>query len=420
MAAVAVSPAVAGDFTLSGATLTIAAGATESSGTVTLTAQDNDVDAANKTVTVSATASGGGVADPTSQTLTITDDDTRGVTVTSDPLSLAEVDNTGTSGSKENEGSYTVVLDSEPTNNVQITLTAPGMVTLSASSLTFTPSNWSVAQTVTVTAVNDDIDNVGDARTGSITHTVVAGSSDYTGVNADSVSVTVNDDEGESTLSIDSPSVTEGNNGTTTLTFKVTLAPASAGVVSVEYADAGTGTATSATDYAAITSGTLTFAAGDTEKTVTVTVNGDTTDEPNETIVLRLSSPSNARLTGGAQTLDGTGTINDDDALPTVTLALSPATIDEDGGATTVTATLSHPSSQAVTLTVAAAPVDPAVAGDFTLSGATLTIAAGVTASAGTVTITAVDNAVDAPTRRLRYLPLRPAAMMSPTRPVRP
>ena len=393
-----VSAPNSGDYTLSeNKVLTIAAGATTSSGAVTLTAVDNDVDAANKTVTVSATASGGNsVADPSAVTLTINDDDTRGVTVAADPLSLAEAD----SGSKENEGTYTVVLDSEPTADVVVNITAPGMVTLSPTSLTFTSSNWNVAKTVTVTSVNDDIDNVGDARTGSISHTVVAGSSDYTGVNAASVSVTVNDDEGESTLSIDSPSVTEGNNGTTTLTFKVTLAPASAGVVSVEYADAGTGTATSATDYVAITSGTLTFAAGDTEKTVTVTVNGDTTDEPNETIVLRLSSPSNARLSGGVQTLDGTGTINDDDATPTVTLALSPASIDEDGGSTsgrsTVTATLSGASSQDVTLTVAAAAVSPAVAGDYTLSGTTLTIAAGVTTSVGTVTITAVDNNVDA------------------------
>ncbi len=397
-----VSVPTSSDYALSeNKVLTIAAGATTSTGTVTITAVDNKVDAANKTVTVSATASGGnGVAAPADVTLTINDDDTRGVTVVADPLTLAEVDNTGTADSKENEGTYTVVLDSEPTANVVVNMTRPGMVTVSPASLTFTPANWSQAQTVTVTSVNDDIDNVGDARTGSISHTVVAGSSDYTGVNAASVSVTVNDDEGESTLSIDSPSVSEGDSSTATLTFKVTLAPASASAVSVDYADAGTGTAASATDYAAITSGTLTFAAGQTEKTVTVTVNGDTTDEPNETIVLRLSSPSNARLSGGVQTLDGTGTINDDDATPTVTLALSPASIDEDGGSTsgrsTVTATLSGASSQAVTLTVAAAAVSPAVAGDFTLSGATLTIAAGVTASAGTVTITAVDNAVDA------------------------
>ena len=179
------------------------------------------------------------------------------------------------------------------------------------------------------------------------------------------------------------------------------MSPASGKPVTVAYADATTGTATSATDYAAITGGTLSFAAGQTEKTVDVTVNGDTADEPNETVVLRLSSPSNAALSGGAQTLDGTGTITDDDGTPTVTLELDPASIDESGAdnATTVTATLSSASHQAVTLTVAAAAVSPATANDFTLTGTTLTIAAGATSSTGAVTITAVDNDVDAPNK---------------------
>ena len=283
-----VAAANSSDYTLSSnKILTIAAGATASAGTVTITAVDNEVDTANKTVTVSATATGGhDVSDPTSATLTITDDDTRGVTIVGGPLSMDEVDTAGTAG-KENEGTYTVALTSEPTNNVQINLTAPSLVTLSPASLTFTSSNWNQAQTVTVTAVNDDTDNAGDVRTGHITHAVVAGSSDYTGVNAANVAVTV----------------------------------------------------------------------------------------------------------------------NDDDATPTVTLALSPATIDEDGGSTsgrsTVTATLSGASSQDVTLTVAATAVSPAVASDFALSGTTLTIAAGATESSGTVTITAVDNDVDAPNKTI-------------------
>ena len=132
VAALAVSPAAAGDFTLSGTTLTIAAGATESTGTVTVTAVDNDVDAANKTVTVSATATGGnGVANPADATLTITDDDTRGVTVTGGTLTMDEADKAGTQGTREDQDSYTVVLDSEPTDDVSINITAPAMVTLS-------------------------------------------------------------------------------------------------------------------------------------------------------------------------------------------------------------------------------------------------------------------------------------------------
>ena len=65
VAATPVAPAVAADFTLSEAkVLTIAAGATTSTGTVTITAVDNDVDAADKQVTVSGSVSGTAVAAP--------------------------------------------------------------------------------------------------------------------------------------------------------------------------------------------------------------------------------------------------------------------------------------------------------------------------------------------------------------------
>ncbi len=298
VAATAVSPAAAGDFALSeNTTLTIAAGSTTSTGAVTITAVDNDVDAANKTVTVSAAATGGnGVANPANAPLTITDDDERGINVAPVTLTLAEVDDPLTESTSEHQKTYSIELDSQPTGTVNVNLSSGDtkIATLSETSLEFTPSDWD-AQTVTVTAVPDDIDNAGDKRTVRITHTVNAAATDYKDETAAAVDVTVTDDDGEPTLGIDSPSVAEGNSATATLTFKVTLTPASGKPVSVTYADAATGTATSATDYAAITSGTLNFAAGQTEKTVTVTVNGDTVDEPNESVFLRLSSPSNAR-----------------------------------------------------------------------------------------------------------------------------
>ena len=106
------------------------------------------------------------------------------------------------------------------------------------------------------------------------------------------------------------------------VTFTVRLTPASGNMVTVDYADTGDGTATSGgTDYVTLASGTLTFAPGETSKSVAVTVSGDDIDEPDETVVVRLSSPSNATLTGGATTLDGTGTINDNDPTPTVSVA---------------------------------------------------------------------------------------------------
>ena len=88
--AVAAAPGSGTDFTLSSpATLSFDANATTSSNTVTITANNNDVDAADdKTVTVSGTASIETVSAPADKTLTITDDDTRGVTVSHTSLTF--------------------------------------------------------------------------------------------------------------------------------------------------------------------------------------------------------------------------------------------------------------------------------------------------------------------------------------------
>ena len=331
VSATPVSPAVAGDLTLSdNKTLTIPANTQASTGVVTIAAVDNDVDAANKTVTVAATATGGNalVQAPGNQTLTITDDDTRGITVSKATLTLDEADNTATDDADEHQDTYTVVLNSEPsggtgTVTIAVLSAGPSIAMVAPAMLTFTASNWDELQTVTVTAVPDDSDNPNDRRAVAINHTVTATGTDYHGATASGVTVTVNDDDGPPTLSINSPSVTEVDSGATaTLTFTVRLTPASGNTVTVAYADTGDGSATSGgTDYATLAGGRLTFAPMETSKSVAVTVSGDDIDESDETVVVRLSSPSNATLTGGATTLDGTGTINDNDPTPTVSVA---------------------------------------------------------------------------------------------------
>ena len=139
------------------------------------------------------------------------------------------------------------------------------------------------------------------------------------------------------TLSINSPSVNEGDSGSTNLTFTVTLDPTSASQVTVDYADAGTGTATSGTDYTALTAGTLTFAAGVSSQTITVSVTGDTTHESHETVEITLSNPTNATISTTAGT--GTGTIRDDEN-PTFTVN-SPTVTEGDSGSTNMTFTVS-------------------------------------------------------------------------------
>jgi len=109
------------------------------------------------------------------------------------------------------------------------------------------------------------------------------------------------------TISIDDVQLAEGNAGTTSFVFTVTRGGDTSAAVSVNYATADA-TATAPADYTA-TSGTLTFLADETTKTVTVSVNGDTLDEGNETFSVNLSA-----ATGGATISDaqGVGTIQND------------------------------------------------------------------------------------------------------------
>ena len=87
----------------------------------------------------------------------------------------------------------------------------------------------------------------------------------------------------------------------------------------------------------------------------------------------------------------------DPPTTPTVTLTLSPDAIAENGGVSAVAARLDRASSLPTEVKVTATPEAPAAAGDFQLSGTTLTIPAGERTSTETLTITAVDNAVEAP-----------------------
>ena len=109
------------------------------------------------------------------------------------------------------------------------------------------------------------------------------------------------------TLKINDVKVREGNSGPSSATFTVTLSPAQAAPVSVDYATVD-GSARSGSDYIG-TRGTLTFARGETTKTITVSVQGDRLGESDESFKVRLANPKAAALSRS----EGTGTIVDDD-----------------------------------------------------------------------------------------------------------
>jgi hypothetical protein len=125
---------------------------------------------------------------------------------------------------------------------------------------------------------------------------------------ADSQGVgTINDDDPLPSVSINNVTLTEGPTGTTLATFTLTLSTASGRSLSVGWITAN-GTATSPSDYTAA-SGTVTFAAGVTSQTISITIVGNAVAEPNETFVVNLRTPNNVTIGDG----QGVCTILNDD-----------------------------------------------------------------------------------------------------------
>jgi chitinase len=112
-------------------------------------------------------------------------------------------------------------------------------------------------------------------------------------------------------LSISDVSLAEGNSGQTAFVFTVSLSEASSKQVRVKYATANGTARTGDGDFIG-KSGTLTFAPGETTKTVTILVNGDAAVEADEQFFVNLSRARNATIADA----QGIGTINNDDSLP--------------------------------------------------------------------------------------------------------
>ncbi|NUM75586.1 hemolysin, partial [candidate division KSB1 bacterium] len=183
-------------------------------------------------------------------------------------------------------------------------------------------------------------------------------------------------------LSINDVSVTEGNTGTVNANFTVTLSAASENLVTVDYITAN-GTATAGSDYVA-SLGAVTFPVGSTTQTITVVVNGDVIDEPNELFFVNLSNPTNAPIADD----QGLGTINDDDPAPLI--SINDVTVTE-GNTGTVnanfTVTLSTASSQVVTVNYATANVTATAGSDYVAKSGIVTFPAGTTTQTLTVVV---------------------------------
>ncbi|MFM6043720.1 MAG: Calx-beta domain-containing protein, partial [Dolichospermum sp.] len=189
---------------------------------------------------------------------------------------------------------------------------------------------------------------------------------------------------------------TEGNSGSKAFTFTVTRAVNTTGVNNVNWAVTGSGTsAANATDFVGgvLPSGTVSFAAGETSKVITVNVQGDTTVEPNENFTVTLSNPTNGATITTATAI---GTIqNDDVAVPTLAIAATNANQTEGNSGSkaftfTVTRAVNTTGANAVNWAVTGSGSNAANATDFVggvLPSGTVSFAAGETSKVITVNV---------------------------------
>ena len=205
--------------------------------------------------------------------------------------------------------SYTVVLDSQPTATVTVTVAghAGTDVTPSPTSLTFTPTNWGTAQTVTVTA-GDDADTANDAV--SLTHSAASTDSEYQGITIARVAVTVTDNDALPGVTVSTPALTVTEEDTTGDSYTVVLNSQPTATVTVTVAGHA-GTDVTLTPSSA----TLTFTSTTwgTAQTVTVTA-GDDADMANDAVSLTHSAASTDSEYQGITIAGVAVTVTDNDA----------------------------------------------------------------------------------------------------------
>lgn len=185
---VTIRPSVDGQVSTSPALLTFSTSTWDLPRTVTVVAVDDDVVEGEDTSVITHTASGGGYdgASILDVTVNVADDEVPGVvlTETGGLTIVAEVvPGEGDPGQGDSSlplatesDSYDLVLNAVPSGNVIVSINADGQVTVSDTSVVFTPTNWNVSKTVTVTVVDDAL--VEGFHTSTIQHSIRGGGYD--------------------------------------------------------------------------------------------------------------------------------------------------------------------------------------------------------------------------------------------------
>ena len=308
-------------------TVTIQAGQASAAYSVA-TVADRVVEASGNVIVTVSTGTGYTVGSPPSANVMVNDDDTAAVLING-----ADSNITLSVGEDRGTATYTIRLDSQPSHNVTVTVSSASENTATVNkaggsagktqTLTFTPSGtgaWNVAQTITVTGVNNTSDDANNRRTSLITHTAASSDANYSGITIPTATVTVTDDDTpELTVSAQGGVTTVNENGAAA-TIIVTSNIQVDGSIDYGQPSVSTGGAVSADE--------TTIAGGNTSNTYTVSASDNNRDEADWTLTTgiaagtgyTLGSPSAVMLTvrdddptvvslaGGGRVFEGEGT----------------------------------------------------------------------------------------------------------------
>ena len=263
-------------------------------------------------------------------TVTIVDEDTRGLVLTPATLRVVEEDPDGET--------YTVALRNEPFGTVTVAVSGQGTgLTVTPDSLTFTTTNWRRAQEVTVKAGNDA--NTVDE---SVTLTHTTSGTHYDGLTG-TVAVTVADND-RAGVSVTGPAEVDESDGEAVFTLTRPGATTAALTVQVQVTEEGD-VLDNAADYANPVS--VTFGIGSAEETLTVEIDDDLAYDPDISgrpigvggrVTAELQAGTGYTL--GSPSEHTVDVIDDEDSPLTATFSIDPSPVPEDAGTVTVTVTL--------------------------------------------------------------------------------
>ena len=353
------------DYVAQSGTLTFTPGQT--SRTIVIAVNGDTIVEPNETVLINLSAPSGATVADNQGIVTIINDDNSTISINNTSV------NEGDAGTTN--ATLTVTLSAASASNITVNFTTTNNSALAGSdyvaqngTLTFTPGQTS--RTIVIVVNGDTTVEADETFFVDLSAPLGATLANARGV------VTISNDDAAllPTLSINDVSISEGNSGTTLMSFAVSLSQASAQDVTVQF-DTANGTATAGSDY--ITkSGTVTIPAGQTSGTISVSILGDTIAESNDSLLVNLTNPTNATLKDS----QGVGTILNDDVGPG--LAIDDVTVTEGNSGTvnaTFTITLSAPNTLTASVNVIPFNGSARSPGDYVSGGVRLVFDPGQT-----------------------------------------